>query len=107
MKLIIAGVLLKRDLTIRVRTYLYPFGIWYNAELLNLYLNCPKWYEAGNISIANLHTSNRGLLTEIDLNKIYNVKTNFFKYHRVIFIYFFLFGFFLLLSTQYRSYQYG
>ena len=58
--------------------------IWYNTELSNHFLYCPKWYNAGIISIADLLTSNGDILTETDLNTIYNVKTNFLEYHRVI-----------------------
>ena len=58
--------------------------IWYNTELSSHFLYCPKWYKAGMISIADLLTSNGDILTETDLNTIYNVKTNFLEYHRVI-----------------------
>ena len=58
--------------------------IWYNTELSNHFLYCPKWYNAGIISIADLLTSNGDILTETDFNTIYNVKTNFLEYHRVI-----------------------
>ena len=58
--------------------------IWYNTELSNHYLYCPRWYKAGIISIADLLTSNGHILTETDLNTVYNVKTNFLEYHRVI-----------------------
>ena len=51
--------------------------IWYNTELSNHFLYCPKWYNAGIISIADLLTSNGDILTETDLNTIYNVKLTF------------------------------
>ena len=44
--------------------------IWYNTQLSNRYLYCPKWYKAGIISIADLLTSNGDILPETDLNTI-------------------------------------
>ena len=54
--------------------------IWFYTELSNHYLYCPKWIKAGIVSITNTGD----ILTEKDLNTMYNVKTNLLKYHRVI-----------------------
>ena len=62
----------------------FSLPIWYNTELSNHYLYSPQWYKAGIISIADLLTSNGDILMETDFNTIYNVKTNFLKYHKVI-----------------------
>ena len=61
-----------------------PLPIWYNTQLSNHYLYCPEWYKGGIISIADLLTSNGNIVTETDLNTVYNIKSTFLEYHRVI-----------------------
>ena len=62
----------------------FSLPIWYNTELSNHCLYCPKWYKAGITSITDLLTSDGDILPETDLNTIYNGKINFLEYHRVI-----------------------
>ena len=57
--------------------------IWHNPKISKAALYFPRWFRSGIISVADMFTANRELLSQKDLEQSYSIKTNYLEYHRV------------------------
>ena len=57
--------------------------IWHNPQISKAALYFPTWFRSGKISIVDMFTANRELLSQKQLEQSYSIKTNYLEYHRV------------------------
>ena len=74
---------LTKNIQIKNSTDVMSEQIWHNPKISKAALYFPRWFRSGIISVADMFTANRELLSQKDLEQSYSIKTNYLEYHRV------------------------
>ena len=72
---------LSKNIQIKNSTDAMSEPMWHNPKISKAALYFPIW--SGIISVADMFTENRELLSQKDLEQSYSIKTNYLEYHRV------------------------
>ena len=58
--------------------------LWNNPKVSKVELFLPNWFKKGILSIGDLICNSGNFVSQKNLSNIYNIKTNYLEYHRVI-----------------------
>ena len=59
-------------------------SLWSNPKVSKVEMSLPHWFNKGIIAIGDLMHANGKFISQKTLTDIYNIKTNYLEYHRVI-----------------------
>ena len=58
--------------------------LWYNPNMSKVELYLPNWSRQGILSLSDIVFSNGDFLSQTQISKAFNVRTNYLEYHRVV-----------------------